>query len=415
MRLFAELVTLAVLLTLATTGASAEGDGILVSFAGTDGAAPDGPLIADASGNLYGTAESGGGSIGCNHHGCGTVFRLAPDGTLTTLHAFAGLRKHDGAIPTGRLTVDESGTLYGTTINGGDRNKHCGLENFRPRGCGTVFKINPGGSEAILYAFSGGDGALPESGVVMHKGNFYGTTYLGGNNFCGYGCGTIFQLAANGNQKVLYAFTGGSDGAYPQSGLTVDKAGNLYGEASNGGGTGCSGYGCGTVYRLATDGTLTVLYAFSGGTDGAAPSGVLIRDNAGNLYGTTLSGGSGWGVVFRLGSDGTETTLYTFKGGSDGAAPTGGLMQDKVGNLFGTTEIGGTDTGCLFDRGCGTVFELSPDGTKTQLHVFDGGTTDGGMPYVGLYDLAGYLYGTTYEGGNGSCSGGCGTVFKLKR
>ncbi|HEX3663850.1 MAG TPA: choice-of-anchor tandem repeat GloVer-containing protein [Rhizomicrobium sp.] len=169
------------------------------------------------------------------------------------------------------------------------------------------------------------------------------------------------------------------------------------------------------MYKLATDGTLTVLYAFSGGTDGANPSGGLIRDNAGNLYGTTVNGGSGWGIVFRLASDGTETTLYTFKGGSDGAVPTGGLIQDKVGNLFGTTEIGGTDTGCVFGDGCGTVFELSPDGTETQLHVFKGGTTDGGIPYVGLYERAGYLYGTTYEGGSGSCSGGCGTVFRLKR
>ncbi|HEX3663851.1 MAG TPA: choice-of-anchor tandem repeat GloVer-containing protein [Rhizomicrobium sp.] len=209
MRFFAELVTFAILLAFATSVACAEEDNILISFTGMDGRAPNGQLIADASGNLYGTTETGGGSIGCGHQGCGTAFRLATDGTLTTLHAFTGAGMHDGAIPTGILTVDSSGSLFGTTINGGNSNKKCGIANFRPRGCGTVFKIGPDGSETIVHNFGGSDGALPESGVVMHKGKFYGTTYLGGNNSCEYGCGTIFQLGANGNQKILYAFTGG--------------------------------------------------------------------------------------------------------------------------------------------------------------------------------------------------------------
>lgn len=417
MRLLAKLFTLGVLLVLATNGARAEKDSILFSFSGTDGQGPDDAVIADASGNLYGTTEFDGGTIGCGHQGCGTAFKIASDGTFTMLHAFAGRKMHDGAIPTGGLTADESGALYGTTINGGHWNKRCGLANFEPHGCGTVFKIDPGGSETIVHAFSGSDGALPESGVIMHRGNMYGTTSIGGNGQCELGCGTVFRLTTNGKLKVLHAFTDGSDGANPQSGLIVDKAGNLYGETSTGGGAGCSGYGCGTVYRMAADGTLTVLYAFTGGTDGATPQGGLLLDNAGNLYGTTLNGGSEWGTVFRLASDGTETTLYTFKGGSDGAVPTGRLIRDKAGNLFGTTEIGGTETGCVFGAGCGTVFELAPDGTETLLHVFLGGTTDGGVPYAGLlYDRVGHLYGTTSEGGGDGCGGpGCGTVFELRR
>lgn len=232
------------------------------------------------------------------------------------------------------------------------------------------------------------------------------------------------------SEKILYSFTGGSDGAYP-NGLVADNAGNLYGVAFGGGNPSCvdSG-GCGTVFELSPgrDGQWTekTLYQFQGGTDGSAPSSTLIFDSAGNLYGTTQAGGTGsynygfvgCGTVFELSpnADGswTEKVLYSFQGGNDGADPVAALVMDSGGNLFGTTQLGAKrERFCEF--GCGTVFELSPGSggqwTDKILYSF-GGSTDGEQPQSSLiFDSAGNLYGTTSNAGWSLLC--CGTVFEL--
>jgi uncharacterized repeat protein (TIGR03803 family) len=293
-----------------------------------------------------------------------------------------------------------AGNLYGTTGQGG-------------LGHGTVFELAADGSESVLHAFEGEkDGIFPAAGLIRDKaGNLYGTTGDGGSKGCnGFGCGTVYRLAPDGSETVLHVFKGGSDGAAPLAGLIEDDSGNLYGTTEEGG-RGCNGFGCGTVFWVAPDGTETVLYAFGGKSDGSSPQTRLVADAAGNLYGTTGLGGAGCngngcGTVFTLAPDGTETVLHVFTGGSDGADPSGGLLRDKSGNLFGSTAEGGS-TRCR-GYGCGTVFQIAPDGTETVLHAFRG--KDGSDPNGDLIeDGSGNLYGTTYEGG----SFRRGTVFRL--
>jgi uncharacterized repeat protein (TIGR03803 family) len=270
---------------------------------------------------------------------------------------------------------------------------------------GVVFEITPRGRKKVLYAFSDGDdGGGPQTGVIRdEKGNLYGTTDLFGRNYCG----TIFKLAPDGTETTLYTFTGYLP--FP-SGLTEDAAGNLYGTTLNGG-----AHRSGSVFKLAPDGTFTVLHSFGKSRDGVQPAAGVIGDSAGNLYGTTLEGGAAdAGTVFRLTPDGTETVLYSFTGGSYAWYPNG-LIEDKNGNFYGTTQYGGS-TKC-FGNGCGSVFRLTPDGTGTVLYAFADGS-DGGRPYAGVIeDSAGNLYGTASRGGAGNCAGkgmGCGVVFEIK-
>jgi uncharacterized repeat protein (TIGR03803 family) len=366
---------------------------VLYTFQGTtDGNTPNGKLVADGAGNLYGTAQ-GGDRKKCNGYGCGVVFEITSRGREKVLYAFAG--QSDGSYPQGGLIRDKKGNLYGTATTGGSGYG------------GTVFKITPRGREKVLYAFTNGsDGGSPQTGVIRDKeGNLYGTTELFGR----YHCGTIFKLAPDGTEITLYSFTGGGDGFFP-SGLILDKAGNLYGTTLDGG-----AHGSGTVFKLAPDGTFTVLHSFGGRDDGVQPAAGVIADRAGNLYGTTDEGGAhDSGAVFRLAPDGTETVLYSFDGGSYAWYPNG-LIEDKNGNFYGTTQYGGS-TNC-FDNGCGSVFKLAPDGTGTVLYAFANGS-DGGRPYAGVIrDSAGNLYGTTSRGGTGDCAGkgmGCGVVFEIK-
>jgi uncharacterized repeat protein (TIGR03803 family) len=394
--------------------AYANGDTILHAFTGPDGSHPRAALVADSAGNLYGTSVEGT-NVACGGTGCGAVFTLAPDSTETVLHTFLGPQSGDGAFPYAGLTAGNAGVLYGTTGDGG-HNCHS-----YSHGCGTVFELTPDGTETVLHIFKGKkDGTLPAANLVVDKaGNLYGTTYSGGGDGCGgAGCGTIFQISSRGKETILHVFAGGSDGALPFGGLVADKAGDLYGTTTEGGGAGCSDLGCGTAFKLAADGTETVLHAFTGGNDGANPFSALIADGAGNLYGATTAGGStkcddGCGTIFKIAPDGETTVLYSFAGGADGQQPFGALIADKAGNLFGTTAYG-AGTGCVFGVGCGTVFELAPNGTETVLHAFKSGT-DGAYPYAGLIaDKAGNLYGTTNVGGSTGCNGhGCGTVFEL--
>jgi uncharacterized repeat protein (TIGR03803 family) len=269
----------------------------------------------------------------------------------------------------------------------------------------------------ILHEFAGSpDGSYPTATLVRDKtGNFFGTTRNGGNPDCG--CGAVFKIAPDGSESVLYAFKGGSDGGWPYAGLILDAAGDLYGTTTQGGGsgTGCRGYGCGTVFKITPNGTETVLYAFAGNADGSFPGGTLLLDKAGNLFGTTVFGGNtseyclteGCGTAFQLSPDGAKTTLYAFcsqSGCTDGNNPFAGLIADKSGNLYGTTLSGGKD-------GVGTVFTLTKGGVETILHSFQD-YSDGQIPYGGVtFDGAGNLYGATTAGGY--LNSYSGAVYKL--
>ncbi len=441
---------------------------------GTDGAYIFG-LVADQSGNVFGTTYSGGTGNAC---GCGTVFELSPSSTGWThsiVYSFQG-GTGDGSEPFS-LTFDSSGNLFGTTYLGGS-----GIDCQDVGGCGTIFELQSGAggqwSESLLYSFGYSSlFVVPSTLVIDSSHNLYGTTFYGGTGaICYAGCGTVFELSPSGNglwsETTLYNFKGDRDGYSPNLGLVL-SGGAIYGTTSLGGVTEISGtifglnlqqgkwrlttlysfpfgdgnsaetgviadasgnlYGTtvnggvndvGSVYEMSPMAgggwSERVIYSFSGGIagEGEGPS-ALIFDSAGNLYGTTASGGTTqFGTIFELsptsGGGWTGTTLYTFSGGDDGWAPaaTAGLIFDQSGNLYGTTHNGGAN-------GKGTVFRLSPGSggqwKKTVLYNFAGPPLDGQLPAGGLtMDSAGNLYGTTEAGGSsGNCETGCGTVFKL--
>lgn len=379
---------------------------VLYSFkTGRDGAEPNGNLVRDKMGNLYGTTALGGNQGTNCPLGCGTVYRLdTKTGTETVLYRFRTSIHGDGSQPSGGLVMDETGNLYGTTPRGG--NVACD--------CGTVFKLDPTiGTETVLYRFTGGaDGGFPASGLLPDgAGNLYGTTYYGGNG-CPGGCGTVFKVDAAGIETVLYSFSGGTDGAGPNA-LARDQVGNFYGTTSIGGNLSCNpGGGCGTVFKLVPNSdrswTESVLHSFTGTADldGIFPEGGLVLDAGGNLYGTTPGGGLCFqcGTVFKLDpTTGTETVLYLFTGGVDGGFPFAGLVLDLRGNLYGTTSSGG-------NVNFGTVFKVDPTGKETILHSFHR-FRDGGDPHGGLLRDSMVLYGTTIGGGTNKN----GTVFRLSR
>jgi uncharacterized repeat protein (TIGR03803 family) len=329
---------------------------VLYTFTGgADGGVPSG-LIRDREGNLYGTTLGGGSSS----LAAGTVFKVDNTGHETVLHSFCSAANcADGNTPNAGVIRDEEGNLYGTTIGGGE---FC----IEQSGCGVVFKLDRAGQETVLYNFCPNgygnctDGSAPSSGLIRDAvGNLYGTTLGGGAN----GDGTVFKLDPTGRETVLHSFAGGADGSYVVAGLILDEEGNLYGTTAGGG----SGGG-GTVFKVDPAGKEKVLYSFTGGTDGGWPNG-LIRDEQGNLYGTTLFGGlapasspcgvSFCGVVFKLEPTGKETVLYSFTGGADGANPSAALLRDFAGNLYGTASSGG-DLSCFPPYGCGVVFKLNP-------------------------------------------------------
>jgi len=278
----------------------------------------------------------------------------------------------------------------------------------------------------VLYSFTGGvDGGVPAAGLIRDEaGNLYGTTSAGGSS----GAGVVFKLDPSGKETVLYSFTGGADGGIPVGSLIRDQVGNLYGTTVGGGNFTspmCAGFGCGVIFKLDPSGNETVLHAFTNGADGGSPMAALIRDEAGNVYGTASTGGNGssscpfgCGLVFKLDSSGNETVLYTFSGSADGASPDASLLRDGSGNFYSSAQFGGNFTSPVCAGfACGVIFKLDLSGKETVLHTFNG--TDGASPYDGLTrDAAGNLYGTTGYGDNTSAScpngsSGCGVVFKL--
>jgi uncharacterized repeat protein (TIGR03803 family) len=370
----------------------------------SDGGAPYGGLILDDKGNLYGTTSING-NLKCNSPaGCGTIFELSAQGTLKGLHSF---KTGQGRESLSNLVADNKGNLYGSLTYGGDDS---GCDEA---GCGTVYKLAADGTEKTLYVFTGqSDGGNPfGSPIIDSQGNVYGTTNGGGLAACGGGCGTVYKVTPSGKETVLYNFCSDIqnsiclDGVFPQGSVIADKAGNLYGTTFGGG-----SLNWGTVFELAPDGTETVLYSFKGGADGGVPEAGLIADDKGNLYGTTTVGGSaGYGTVFKVAPDGTETILHSFAGGSDGNYPMASLVEDKKGNLYGTTTLGG-GSGCINNDGCGTVFEVTQSGTEKILHSFGDGSS-GFYTYGSLVaDGQGNIYGTTVFGGSTQW----GTVFTLK-
>jgi uncharacterized repeat protein (TIGR03803 family) len=306
------------LVTTTLTFGSAQADHLKVLHAFgvyPDGEYPNGGLLR-MGGNLYGTTNSGGTSD------LGTIFEVAPDGTETILYTFSN-SNGGGFEPYSNLIADKDGNVYGTTSAGG------------AAGYGTVFKLAPGGTLTILHSFAGtpNDGSQPYAGLIADKaGNFYGTTDFGGS----YGYGAVFKLSADGTLTLLHSFPQSySDGWQPQTRLVMDKTGNLYGTTLNGG-----AQGDGAVFKVEPDGTEVVLHSFTGGSDGILPFSGLILDKAGNIYGTAAEGGNtgcfenqGCGIIFELAPDGTESILHTFTGGSDGGGPHGELIADSSGNL----------------------------------------------------------------------------------
>lgn len=356
----------------------------LYSFnGGSDGANPYGGVIEDSSGNLYGAATFGGAA------GEGVLFQIPSGGGFNVCYSF-GSQSADGNLPVAGPIMDAAGNLVGTTYAGGSA------------GEGTVYSVAPCTGEQVVHSFSGNpDGSTGYGGLVADaSGNLYGTTVNGG---AGYG--TIFEInASTGAETVLYSFKGpAGDGSFPSAGLVLDSAGNLYGTTVNGG-----TYNDGTVFEYNTaSGAETVLYSFSGVSDGEFPYSTLVMDSSGNLYGTTsASGPNADGTVFEINpaTPGQIDTLYAFAGGSDGAYPQAGLVMDASGNLYGTTANGGS-------AGDGTVFEIQHSGssvTETVLYTFTG--SDGANPFAPLYlDSSYHLFGTTQLGG----VTGNGTVFEI--
>lgn len=400
---------------------SPKGATIYTFAGGNDGSNPIAPLISDAQGDLYGTTQAGGGGTPCGGStiGCGTVFELiapsSPSGVWKEkiLYVFTG--QADGEYPIGGLIFDSLGNLYGTTQSGGDLGSTmCGTPVGG--GCGVVFELSPpsdAGSwiESVLYAFEGGsDGAFPETALTFDtSGNLFGTTVGGGSVSGSANLGTIFELSpvAGGTwtESIIYSFTGTSDGYNPTSPLVLDGFGNFYGATSS------------TVYQLVPPSNggawiLNTINVFD--NKYAIENGWLLFDHSGNLF-TTMSytGEKGNGLAFELtppqsGGSWIETILWTFAGGGD--AHPDGFVEDSSGNFYGTTQ-GNTR------EACGIIFKLSDSTTgwsQTVLHSFsDMQFSQGCVPQAPIvYGKWNALYGTTSQGGNKkSCGLGCGTVF----
>ena len=347
---------------------------ILHSFVGgSDGAYPAAGVIFDHAGSLYGATKGGG--VG----DAGTVFKLTPNSRGGWTETVIFSLPYDGSVgyaPQADLAFDDHGNLYGTASQGGSSGDSCNAY-----GCGTVFELTPqsGGSwtGTTIHTFepNSSDGAVPSSGVVLDsQGSVYGATQYGGTGLCGGGpfilpgCGTVYKLApsAGGSwTETIYSFTrGGGFGVLPSGGLLFDKENRLLATTRRG------GDGLGTVFQLKPsqkkEWQQTVLHRFYGHPDGMTPTGRLVADADGNLFGVSTYGGiaatrPGYGSVFELqrSLDGwKERVLYRFTGGSDASNPQSGLVLDKQGRLYGTTEHGGNNTGC--NSGCGTVYEVTP-------------------------------------------------------
>lgn len=404
---FAKLVWVLVVLCALAIASSAQTLDWVTSFTGVaNGSNPTAPVVQGNDGNLYGTALFGGpnGAL-CNNPsvGCGTLYKVTPSGTLTVLHNFCSQSNcSDGFFPQAGLTQATDGSLYGATAGTHDP------ITLTVKG-GTIFKITFGGTLTTLYRFcpSGSNctnGSEPTGGVIQASdGNFYGTTFRGGTSSncpsSALGCGTVFKITPQGSLTTLYSFcsqAGCADGSLPIAGLVQGSDGNLYGTTSSGG-TGCAINQrlCGTIFKITPGGTFTSLHSFTNADDTGNPFAALIEGVDGNFYGTA-SGPPG--TVFRMSPAGSLTVLSTFANGVNSDAA---LTQAADGNFYGTTL--GTSS---------TIFKMTLSGTLTSVYLFCSQMhcDDGDQPHAAVTaGVDGNLYGTTYGGG----VGGSGTVFRF--
>ena len=378
--------TLALFMVLPALPAWAQTYKIIYAFPDQDNLGAGSALVRDQMGNLY------GGGYGPTY-GPGVIYKISPAGAYTVLHKFTG-SDGDGADA---LTLGPAGTLYGTSYYGG--------LNSCPNGCGVLFQLSTStGKETVLHRFNPdlapADGISPDGGVIVGpNGQLYGVTQLGGLG----GYGVLYEFA-NGKVTVLHTFADGGDGGSPATApLLVD--GSLYGTTTFGGNDSCEvtgePQGCGTVYKF-DGGVEQALYTFQDGPDGGYPGAGLIADSEGNLYGTTVLGGDdtictgrppGCGAVFKLSPRGQGTSLHAFTAKADGAWPSAALVRDGAGNLYGTAYFGG-DYKC--GDGCGTIFKIDTLGKFSVIHSFKG--EDGSGPTTLI--LSGHkLYGIAHDGG----------------
>lgn len=344
---------------------------------GTDGGNPN-QLVQATNGVLYGTTKSGGA------YELGAAFGLSTNGALSTLFSFDGT---NGAAPLAPLFQASDGLLYGTTAQGGSAN------------AGTLFRMTLAGTPSNLHVFAGPEGANLWAGVVQGAdGNLYGAARNGGGN----AFGNLFKATTNGTVATLYSFAHGSDGGFPIAALAPGTNGNFYGTTETGGSN-----GKGNIFKVTPAGAFTLLYSFTGGTDGYSPAGALVRASDGNFYGatkhSTLMGFEFYGTFFRVTPAGAFSTVYTLNGATgDGFYPYAGLVEAVDGNFYGTTHDGGA-------YGKGTLFRLTPNGGYTVLLSFDGFAVGANPESALIEGSEGSLYGTTTTGG----TGGAGTIFRL--
>lgn len=359
---------------------------VIHRFAHGEGWAPAGGLVQDKWGNLYGVNRDSSQGLWHNqlHRGCGVIYRIAPDGTESTVHDFSDHNVSRGCRPLGELLL-EDGWLYGVTFAGGKY------------GYGTAFRVNFQGRHQVLHHFSGADGEQPSAALVRGSdGALYGTTLIGGS----FGWGTVYKIAADGTFTSLYSFWDGDPlGAKPNSEMVLGPDGALYGTANWGRNR------KGTVFRVTADGQMSLIHSFTG-LDGDLPSGLTLGQD-GWLYGAALAGGAyGVGTLYRLTTDGRFETLHSFNG-QDGDGPRDRPVQSADGTWYGTT------IGTAPSRS--TLYRARFDGSDpTILHVFYLDSHDGGSP-VGplLVGRDGGLYGATSSGGNEKLGGfGTGTVYR---
>ncbi|MGA9304306.1 MAG: choice-of-anchor tandem repeat GloVer-containing protein, partial [Candidatus Sulfotelmatobacter sp.] len=374
----------------------------LFNFDGPDGAFPQSILVQGTDGNFYGTTSGGSG----------TVFRMSSAGTLTTLYSFcAQTNCPDGSQPYAGLVQGSDGNFYGTAAGGGTHN---GGTVFKITPEGKLTTLYQFCSETDCK-----DGDQPYGALIQGvSGNFFGTTSTGGAN----NQGTVFKLTPSGTLTTLYSFcaqTNCPDGSQPYAGLVQGSDGNFYGTTYSGGGLqgiACVNdlidgvAGCGTIFKVTPGGRLTTLHRFDG--DGAHARGGLVQGTNGNFYGTTTYGSSAlgntttWGTVFEITPLGALRTLFVFTGSRENGVSVATLIQATDDNFYGTTNFGGVHLN-------GTIFNISAAGTLTTLHSFDG--ADGLMPSGPIVQATdGSFYGTTLWGGNLRCPYyGCGTIFHL--
>jgi uncharacterized repeat protein (TIGR03803 family) len=380
---------------------------VIYAYTGGSGAAHAiGGLVMDRHGNLYGTTAWGGVDTP------GNVYELERTSSgFVYNELFASGSGAKGDFPWDAPTFGPNGSLY-ASMNGGGTSGEGTIVNLQPPASFCRTTSCPWNATDLYNFKRASDGGNPQSGVVFDShGNMCGAVVNGGSGY-----GVVYEMTPSGDgwtYQVIYTFTGGADGANPDSPLIIDSAGNLYGAAMSGGQSGCGGFGCGTIYKLSPSGsgwTETTIYSFKDGTDGSAPSGTLVTDSAGNIYGATAgSDANVGGTVFELtpsGGSWTFTLIYDLPG--SGAGPFGGVARDSAGNLYGATWGDGA-------YGQGNVFKLTPTGsgwTFTSLHDFTNGTDGSNAMGAPIVDSNGVVYGTTYDGGAPVC-GGCGVVYEV--